>query len=235
MVARESNIKAFKSILEPVGNAPQLTVSAVAIQTRVGVSEDLLIHVPMEAQYMPVFEVVAEGMAGEGPDPCKITLVNKDQAKLEIVSHEDEEGQLRFSFNTFDPRATEHGFTRMPYSVDSDADDLYRVLRAAAHYNFHLHVNHPNNQIQGKITIDFFPLEVGYDDDLQVIHSPVEGVNLHNVDVGRIEYFVDKDTAYGMRVTNNSPWDLHFSCFFFDHADFSISEFLENPNRVRKY
>jgi hypothetical protein len=221
MIAREPNIKPFKSILDPVGNdARQLTAPVIAIQTKAGVSEDLLIHVPMEDQYMPVFEAVAREMSGKGPDPCRIRLVGKDQAKLEIVSHEG--GQLRF--NTLDTRATDHGFTHIPYSVDSTVDDLHRVLRAAAHYNFHLNVNHPNNLIMARIMIDFFPLIEGYDDNLDPVLSPPEGVNLHQG--GRIEYNVDEDAKYGMMIKNNSPWDLYFSCFFFDHADLSISESL---------
>ena len=52
--------------------------------------------------------------------------MDKNQAKLEIVS--DEEDQL--SFNVLDTRATDYGFTRMPYSVDSDVDDLRTVLLA---------------------------------------------------------------------------------------------------------
>jgi hypothetical protein len=231
MEAKESNIKAFKSILEPVGNARRLTVPAIAIQTKAGVSEDLLIHVPLEIRYMAVFEAVAREVSGENSNPCRIRLVDKDQANIEIVpSHE--EGQL--SFNTLDSRATEHGFTRLPYSVKgSDVDHLHQVLRAAAHYNFHLNVNHPNNQIMENITIDFFPLKEDYDDYLQKIRSPVKGVNMHRG--GRIEFFVEKDEIYGMRVTNNSPWDLHFSCFYFDHADFSIGEFSEKNQTSSKY
>ncbi|RXW17048.1 hypothetical protein EST38_g8799 [Candolleomyces aberdarensis] len=223
MVAREARIKPFITVLELVGgtNVPELKATAVAIQTKAGVSEDLLIHVPMEIRYMPVFEAIALEMTGTGPNPCRIGLVEKDKAKLEIVSH----GKDQFAFNVLEKRATEHGFTRMPHHVDSNTNDIHRVLRAAAHYHFHLNLNHANNLIMNKIKIEFFPLLEDWDDSGELLLSPTEGVNMYQD--GRIEYEVVAETKYGMRVTNETPWDLHFACLFFDHADFGILALTE--------
>ncbi|KAJ2915864.1 hypothetical protein MD484_g4548, partial [Candolleomyces efflorescens] len=229
MEAKDDNIKAFKSILEPVGDALQLANSAIAIQTKAGVAEDLLIHVPLDNQYTAVFEAVAQ-VSGSKHNPCRIRLVDRDKAALEIVPSQ-EDG--RFNFNCMDLRAKQHKFSRIPHSVkDSDVDQLHQVLRAAAHYNFQLNVNHPNNQIRDKITIDFFPLKVvGYDESIREVRSPVEGVNMHQG--GRIEFFTDKHEIYGMRISNKSPWDLHFLCFYFDHADFSITAITEMDVETR--
>ncbi|KAJ2915855.1 hypothetical protein MD484_g4547, partial [Candolleomyces efflorescens] len=225
MVAKGPNIKPFKSILEPVENgAPRLTGPAVAIQTKAGVSEDLIIHAPLEDEYMPVFQAIAREMSGDGPDPCRIRLVGEDSeaAQLKMTHHQ----QGRLGLIPLDPLAKKHGFTRMPYTVDSDEDDLRRILRAAAHYNFHLNLNHENNQIKGKIKIEFFPLEEDYDDNCEIVLSPREGENMLSQD-GTIEYDIEEDTKYGMRIKNETPWDLHYACFFFDHADFSITALSE--------
>jgi hypothetical protein len=222
LVAKEDKIKPFTTFLEPVDKAPTAFDNpAIAIQTKAGASEDLLIYVPLESQYMPAFEAIAREMSGTGPDPCRIKLVEKaekDKAKLEIVAV----GKNQLAFNVLEKRATEHGFSRMPHVVDADVEDLHRILRAASHYHFHLNLNQPNNKIKDLIKIEFFPLKEEYNDDGDEVYSP-GGDNMHRG--GRIEYEVDEDTKYGMKITNNTPWSLHFSCLFFDHADFSISEF----------
>ncbi|KAJ2926834.1 hypothetical protein H1R20_g10256, partial [Candolleomyces eurysporus] len=228
MIAKEQNIKPFATALEPVNNT---TVRAfedpvIAIQTKAGASQDLLIHVPLESKYMPVFEAVAREMSGTGPDLCRIKLVERSKAKLEIVAV----GKSELTFNVLEKRATEHGFTRMPHVVGAIADDLQRILRAAGHYHFHLNLNHPNNLIKDSIQIEFFPLREEYSKEGEEIYTP-EGKNM--LRGGRIEYEVDEHTKYGMKISNNTPWDLYFSCFFFDHADFSITALTEVDAQTR--
>ncbi|RXW16207.1 hypothetical protein EST38_g9645, partial [Candolleomyces aberdarensis] len=138
MFAREDNINPFTTILEPVGNAPgALENPAIAIQTKAGASKDLPIYVPLESQYMHLFEAIAREMSGTGPDLCKIKLVDeaeKDKAKLEIVA--TQKNQL--TFKVLEKQAIEHGFTCMPHAIDPDIDDLHHILRAASHYHFYL-------------------------------------------------------------------------------------------------
>ncbi|KAJ2922365.1 hypothetical protein H1R20_g14743, partial [Candolleomyces eurysporus] len=224
MIAREDKINPFTTILEPVGETPgAFENSAIAIQTKAGASEDLLVYVPLESQYMPFFEEIAREMSGAGPDSCRIKLVDKaekDKAKLEIVG--PRKNQL--TFKVLEKQAMEHGFTRMPHLVDAEADDFHHILRAASHYHFHLNLNHQNNKIKNSIKIEFFPLKEDYNDDGEVYYSP-GGENMHRG--GRIEYEVDEDTKYGMKMINNTPWDLHFYVFYFEHADFSITALTE--------
>ncbi|KAJ2922355.1 hypothetical protein H1R20_g14729, partial [Candolleomyces eurysporus] len=223
MIAKGTKIKPFTTILEPVGKAPgAFENSAIAIQTKAGASEDLLIYVPLESKHMPLFKAIEEEMSETGPDLCRIKLVDeaeRDKAKLEIVA--DRENQL--TFKVLEKQATEHGFTRMPHVVDTKTDDLHHILRAASHYHFHLNLNQPNNKIKDSIEIQFFPLTEVYNDGEKVYYSP--GDNMHRG--GRIEYEVDKDTKYGMKITNNTPWDLHLYAFYFEHADFSITTLTE--------
>ncbi|RXW20808.1 hypothetical protein EST38_g5036 [Candolleomyces aberdarensis] len=190
MKAKDGNIEVFTTTLEPVDKPPgALDNPAIAIQTRAGASEDLLIHVPLEAENAPIFQAIARELSGEGPNPCRIKLVDRDKAKLEIVTTE---GKL--TFTTLDERATEYGFTRLPHVVDANVENLRHILRGAAHYHFHLNHQHPNNKIQTRISIEFFPLKEELDEDDDTILSP-GGENM--IQGGRIQLKVDE----GMSIT----------------------------------
>jgi hypothetical protein len=228
LIAKDGNIQSFTTVLEVDQDVPtEFSNPAIAIQTRAGASQDLLIYAPLEIEYKSVFQAVAKEMSTEGRDPCRINLVEsaeRDKATYEIVVPDSESEKDKLAFKVLEKRATKYGFTRMPHVVDAnDTEDLRQVLRAASHYHFHLNHNHPNNQIGDSIDIEFFALE---DKDHDGVYSPV-GENMHRE--GRIECVVDGDTKYGMKITNKTPWPLHLSCFFFSHADLSISEFSDIP------
>lgn len=219
MVAKDKKIKGFTTDLEASGVPPVIVDNlAVAIQSKIGASDDLTIHVPMESQYLPVFEAVAKEMDGTGPELCRLKLVERSEAKLGIVAD-----KKQIAFDVLENRAKEHGFTRLPYKIDCVVDDIHRVLRAASHYHFHLNLDHPNSQIKKGVKIEFFALDEEQDEDGEDILVPI-GKDLHKA--GKIELEVDDDDErkYGMRITNNSPFNLHFACLFFDHADLSISK-----------
>jgi hypothetical protein len=97
---------------------------------------------------------------------------------------------------------------------------LRNILPSAAHYHFHLNLNGPNNKIQNQIPIEFFPLKEECDGDGDIVLVK-GGENMLSKEI--IDYEVDERTTYGMKITNNTPWDLYFCCLFFDHADFSDS------------
>jgi hypothetical protein len=222
MKAQDGGISTFTTILQPVdeGKLPgPFDNPAIAVQTKAGASEDLLIYVPPEDR--SDFEAVVELLSGNDPNPCRIRLVKeKDEATLGIVTSGG-----NFTFNALDKRAEMYGFSRMPQKVDVRLDHVLRnILRSAAHYHFHLNLDGPNNKIiQDQIPIEFFPLKEGSDGEGDIVPAP-GGYNMYQE--GKIEYEVDDDekTRYGMRITNATDQDLYFCCFLFDHADFSISE-----------
>ncbi|KAJ2926775.1 hypothetical protein H1R20_g10308, partial [Candolleomyces eurysporus] len=220
MKAKDGKINMFNTILEPDGGLHgAFDNPTIAIQTRAGASEDLLIHVPLEGENAPIFEAIALELSGEGPDPCRIKLVDKDKAKLEIVTTE-----AQLTFNALDERAREYGFTRMPHIVNANVEHLRHILRRAAHYHFHLNLQNPDSNIQSGISIECFPLKEEVDELGNSIDSP-GGENM--IQGGRIECEVDEEMKYGMRITNKTGSNLYFSCFFFDHADFSITALTE--------
>ncbi|RXW11756.1 hypothetical protein EST38_g14099 [Candolleomyces aberdarensis] len=235
-VMKAKKIHAFTTVLRSVeGHPTVLENGAIAVQTKAGESDDLKIYGPIDKR---IIKATEREMSGTSPDLYTITQVDTvDKAMLEIVAV----GGYEYAFKVLDKEGAGREFTRIPHAVEAkDEDDvvhaLRHVLRAAAHYHLHLNLKHSNNNIQNKVGIEFFSLkteEEGDSDDDEVDEeeqaagrewTPV-GDNMHQA--GKIEILVDNGAKYGMRITNSSPHDLHWSCFWFDHTNFEITALSE--------
>ncbi|KAF9240014.1 caspase domain-containing protein [Melanogaster broomeanus] len=194
-----------------------LKTPPLGILTSVGEEEDLVLCVPMEDIYLPVFDALLQQLQGVGPDACKISIVGSEEtAKLTITMEND-----RVVFKILDSRR------HMPYSVNLTVDDIYPVLRAAAHYYWHLNRSKPNNLIQNKINVDFYQLKKSSG---RALLQPVEpSLCRDNV----IDFVVDPSVIYGVKITNGTPWDLYPNVFFFDNSDWSIQEYYRPPTSGR--
>jgi hypothetical protein len=202
---------------EPHFALPQ---TALALQTKVGAVEDLALHVPLDERLIPVFEALLLQMQGVGHDCRKITLVDRDAAKLEIVMEHD-----ALAFNILDKRVTTFGLTRIPFRVTPDVHDIYFILCALAHYHWHLNRTQANNLISTKVQIEFTTLvksKTEYDEETGQPNIGPDGPNLYRD--GLIDLVVDEEAIYGIKITNNTLWDLFTGVFFFDNGDFSISK-----------
>ncbi|KAF6743200.1 hypothetical protein DFP72DRAFT_1080537 [Ephemerocybe angulata] len=78
--------------------------------------------------------------------------------------------------------------------------------------------------IKEGVKIEFYALEDKEDEYGEDNREPV-GPDLYRD--GRVEIDVDDETRYGMKITNSTPFNLHFACFFFDHADLSTTALNE--------
>ncbi|KAJ2926726.1 hypothetical protein H1R20_g10359, partial [Candolleomyces eurysporus] len=238
-IMKAKKINAFTTVLQSVeGHPTVLGNGAIAVQTKAGDLDDLFIYGPIDKRIM---KATAREMSGTSPDLYTITQVDAvDKAMLKIVAV----GEDRYDFEVLDKEGAEGGFTRIPHAVEAKVDDdvvdaLRYVLRAAAHYHLHLHLKHSNNNIQDKVAIEFFSVkaeEEGESDDDEADEeeqgewTPV-GDNMHKA--GKIELAVDNGAKYGMKITNSSPHDLHWSCFWFDHTNFEISALSEINRQTR--
>lgn len=218
MIAKDAKIWGFSTDLEPLSDIVRkhlVNSRAVAVQTKIGALDDLEIYVPMGDQYLPVFEAIAKEVDGTGPELCRLKVVDsKNEARLGVmVVHE-----TKLAFEVLDSEAKKYGCTRLPKTIDCVVDDIHRVLRSASRYHFHLNNDHMNYQIKEGISIEFLALG---EPDADGTRLPI-GENMHIA--GKVELkLADESKKYGMRLTNNTSWDLHFACFFFEHADLSIS------------
>lgn len=206
----------FLDIISLASPSPSLPTAGtlVAVQTRLGDGEDFRLHVPVKQSCQPIFEVVLKEMTGERPDPCRVSLVERKDAQMEMAMTAD--GTLRF--NVLDERLAKYGIEPMPYSLESAivADRLSAILKAAAHFTFHLNHPHENNQIKAKIKVKFMKryFEDGY-------RSLVGGDLIRR---GVVDFVPEELTWYEMEITNDTPWDLSLRCMFFDNMDLSIGE-----------
>jgi hypothetical protein len=126
-------------------------------------------------------------------------------------------------FNIMNPQVTQFGLNRMPFHIQPTYDDVYPIIRASAHYYWHLRRNNSKRGLQGRIQLKFMQVKEldEYDDDYNPVIEPV-GDDL-NV-AGVVDLVIEPDQMYGIKLVNNSGLDLYPSLFYFDNSDLSISE-----------
>ncbi|EDR08533.1 uncharacterized protein LACBIDRAFT_297307 [Laccaria bicolor S238N-H82] len=217
-------ITPFKTELEAKKQpGPKISGSVLALQTKAAIAEDLLLHVPLNQELLPVFQALASELQGTGPNSCKISLCeDRKKSRLEIVIEDN-----KLVFNILDQRVLKYGLSRIPYTIEPDPEDIRPVLRAAAHYYWHLNRTQPNNQIQNNIKVEFYKLQES-DTDFDEAGSPERypvGDNLCRQDV--IEFTVDDEAIYGIKIVNNTPWDLYPNVFYFDNSELSITAYYK--------
>ncbi|KAA1472278.1 hypothetical protein DENSPDRAFT_171259 [Dentipellis sp. KUC8613] len=219
---------AFSSVLDVLSYDDRFKFDkdAYALQTRAGTQEDLRIHVALDDRLTDLFEALAMEMQKTGAQ--KILLDTKEKSVLDLQL---EKG--RIVFNILDPLVTGYGLTQIPHSIDIDVEVAMPVIRAAAHYYWHLNRTTKTPKLQGKIKVEVYELEEAdgeYDEDLQAILRP-KGPNLKRGDIVDV---VADGTRYGVKVVNTTNIPLYASVFFFSHGDLSIQSYFETPRAVGK-
>ncbi|KZP29227.1 hypothetical protein FIBSPDRAFT_212881 [Athelia psychrophila] len=194
--------------------------SAVALQTKAGDRGDFSMHVEVDDKFMSIFEALLTEMQGNGPGRAKITLVEKEQAKLEVVM----QGGLLY-FDILDKRvaAFYDGIMRIPFPVDPEPHAIRPVLRSIAHYYWHLdRESEYDSYFRSHISVEFFELQESsteLDDAGYFVLEPGPR-QLCNINV--IDFTVNPNAEYGMKITNSTPWDLYPGVFYFETGDLSI-------------
>ena len=204
--------RAFSTVLGVIPGATRfpLIESAFALQTRVGTEAHLRLHIAMDKKFGGVFKALAQEMQTPGPEQRRILLTEKCNAELDIAL---EDGHV--VFNLLDPLVIKFGLTRMPFHVNLEAEEVYPVIDAAAHFRWHLRRSNKKHIFQNKVRIEFKQLTQN--------REPY-GLDL-NVD-GVIDLVVDEEAMYGIRIINDTARPLYPSLFYFDNSDFSISEYI---------
>lgn len=183
----------------------------LAVQIHAGHEEDLCIHLAMEEKVDTARAAIAR--AGN------VTIVDdKRQAELGIAL---ENGSVVFEI--LNPVVAQLGLTRMPFRLEEcTPKSLLPIIRAAAHYYWHLRRKNPTGDIQRDVEIDFRQCETDFDDDFKAVLEPY-GPNMicNNV----IDLPIPEDTATcSMKIKNNGKVPLYLALFYFDNSDLSIGE-----------
>ncbi|CCM00513.1 uncharacterized protein FIBRA_02547 [Fibroporia radiculosa] len=216
----------FHTILDafPKGSDFALETEGLALQTRAGAEEDLRLHIVMDEMLVTVFEALGKEMQRTDPARRSIMLVEKEKAELDIAL---ENGSV--VFNILNPLVTQYGLTRMPFVVEPTVDAVQPVIRAAAHFYWHLRRKSAKGVLQKWVDIEFTQLidsEEEYDDELQPVLRPY-GPNLNRDNV--IDLRVKDSARYGLKITNRSNVALYPALFYFDNSDLSIESYYQPP------
>ena len=191
--------------------------SAFALQTKPGTEESLRLNIAEDATLIDIFETVAPWMGPSSPGHRRIQFVETTEAELGL---ELEDGEV--VVNVLNPLVTKYGLVRMPSRIQPEVNRVYSVMRAAAHYHWHLR-RQGTSDLQNGIQIEFNAVVLIYDDDLNYVVTPV-GPNL-NVD-GVVDIIASNRTMYGVKIINNTSRALYPSLFYFDNSDLSIGTTL---------
>ena len=216
LVAKE--VKGFHTTLALPSGSP-VTISfigtAYAVQTRAGDKENLRLHVA--DNLLDGFRAVAQQMQLSTSDNRKIELVDLDKHPDFRIDLEEE----RVLFDNLNPLVTKYGLKRMPYTTDNNFDDIYAVIRAAAHFKWHLDLTNLKHTLQNEVELYFYELcqkEDEYDDDFNPIYEVGNNFN----DAGEVYISEDSTKMYGFKIVNNTSIELYPSLFYFDNSNFEI-------------
>jgi len=217
------SIRPFETIMRIPQGCHDFTLEhpGIAIQTKAGRDQELRLHVPLQKNYLSVFQAFLLCMKRVIPNPCKIALVeNRSAASLEAIRRGD-----KISFNILDTRIAVHRELIISHTVDANVTSISPVLEAAAHYFYHLNRTCMNPLIYKHVIVEMFKLVMSgtFDEDTGLPIYVTSGANLILLDK-ILRHACDHITpSYGFSIKNNSGRNLFINCFYFDNGDLSIS------------
>ncbi|KAH9924781.1 uncharacterized protein B0H18DRAFT_1104924 [Fomitopsis serialis] len=227
-VLRVNKVRAFVSIAKVLPGASVFSLSdpAFALQTKVGLAEDLRVYAAQSPTLATLLDAVDRRMQDSDYHGRKITYAsNKDQAELGMSI---EDGLV--VFDILDPRVTQYGLTRLPHTASTDADEVFPIICAAADYFWHLRRRNtkPERIVTG-VTLDIRKLnsarrssddsDSDSDSDVPLAWKP-ENTNLN--ENGILELLLDKPIDIGYRLENNAQQPLYPYLFYFNCNDLSV-------------
>ena len=188
----------------PKGSQEWPVQKAFALQTKAG-TEALGIHIAKDEKLTDDLFKHAAVVGG------KIVRVEECMADLSITL----DGTNIF-FDILDDQVTRHGLTHIPHSVNNNVSDVYAVIRAAAHYCWHLCHTNKEKALRHNVQIEFMKL-------LETKRTRIPyGPNL--IVNGVVDLVVDEKTLYGIKIANNFERPLYAALFYFSGSSFTISE-----------
>jgi len=214
-----AQVKSYASIFShPEGTSgPHLVNLGIAVSCVGGADQTLCVLASYDAKYLSAtFRDAIQQSENQGI----ISLVNNNG----VLKMRLENGHLLFDI--LDPCINACGMDQVYHSVKptDTTDDVARILSAGSHFFWHLKRGH-NHPIINQLSVEFVELNIS-EDDFDSTGYPIcvsSGENL--LRDGVIDLYVySEPKPYGIKLTNNSEWDLFPVAFYFDHSDWSIRE-----------
>jgi hypothetical protein len=143
------------------------------------------------------------------------SFVHRDQAAVEV---DISEGWV--VFNNVHPRVQALGYSRMPYRVKMGETQIIRgILEAASNFELLLNLAPEDRGIRDRIRIEFTEITRPRGEDFGPAIRHEDTKDLCRGDFVEV---TAGDTIYGIKITNNSPFQLYPHLFLFDCSDLSI-------------
>ncbi|KAF8553761.1 hypothetical protein OG21DRAFT_1197024 [Imleria badia] len=208
----------------------RLTDASFAKLTRVG---NLPLYPTPGGNLSSVLEEVNRRMDVNGTNAPNFWLVEEAKAaKLEVAIEND-----LAVLKVLDRRLKRFGLTDLSFRIALER--LTHALGAAAHYYWYLDLTKENNLIDTNdgMTVDFYLLqesESEYDEYGMPLLIPVKpgfcrrDPNVETSDV--IDFVVDPNGVYGIKITNKTTRDLYLNAFLFNNSSLSIAPYYTQPS-----
>ena len=214
LVDEASSIQDFKTT---VTTSLCLKDASFAKLTRIGT---LPLYVEPVGNLASILEETIRGSGIDGYDANSPIFqpVEAEEAKLAVTM----ENHL-LAFKILDQRVRSLGLTELPYKIAPDSPIVPHVLRSAAHYYRFLDLTREYDGAKQDVTVEFYLLNVEFDDYGVPFRVPAQD-GLCQKDPNVIDFVVGSDAEYGMKITNNTPWELYLNVFQFNNSSLSIGE-----------
>ena len=223
---RVKEVYPFRTVLEPLDNNTPITIPkpAYACEVLCGSGQELRVH--FSDAFMCVISVPAIQQAARSTNEPNFGFIVSDADNAEmLVDIEDASDGQCVTFSTTLEHATQHQYRKLPHKVEPDAEDICKVLRAAARWNHHFkRTNHP--RFIGSVKVEFYRLDDNhgeFDDEGMLILTPANSENMNRT--GVVDLVVKEDNYYGVKIVNDSKIDLYPYLFYFDLSDQCIGRY----------
>ncbi|KJA22181.1 hypothetical protein HYPSUDRAFT_41353 [Hypholoma sublateritium FD-334 SS-4] len=190
------------------------TTSVIAVQVKAGEREDVRFYCPGDEEYLVCHEAFISVTGNPSNIGWNIAMVETpDDAHIKI-----EMQNSRVIFFIKDPAITQYGITRLFYDTALVVEEIAPVIKSAEHYFFALNHSVHNPAIVNDIQLEIYKLQ-------RPFMLPA-GPNLYQDNI--FDLVVEEgDVPYGMKLTNNSSFDLYPNLFYFDNSDLSIVSYYQ--------
>lgn len=196
---------------------------AYALQTRVGVKQELRIFIADDERLLQIYSRVVEEMnkverlGRRGITPIAATdLPLPDMA---LVAKKD---KVAFEINNETCRG--HGITQLYHEVPYEVDRIFPVICSAADFHFHLNRSTKNNDLtkNKNVRLEAFELQESWVGVNCVMMEKNLGRNL--ITNAALNVFVGDEKIYGYKVINDTDAPLYAALFYFDMSDLGVGK-----------
>lgn len=223
---RVKEVHPFRSTLEPIVNMTtiKIPIPAYAREVLSGSGQELRVH--FSEAFKRVVSVWDIQQVAQSTNEPNFGFIVSDANSAEIlVDIEDTTDSDSVTFSTTELLATQHQYRKLPKKVAANAEDICRVLRAAARWNYHFkRTSHAH--FSELVEVEFYRLERHegeYDEEGMLILTPADPPENMNR-TGVVDLVVKEDDYYGVKIVNKCKIDLYPYLFYFDLSDQSIGQ-----------